>query len=578
MTTKKTPPPAPSEREDQVDQNAHHDLPQDAPAGDLTRRHFIGGAALGVAAAASGGSFIMSHDAGAHGGRDRDDWRDDRWNDRNDRRDCPRSGGRKDRILLKGGIVMSMDSAVGNYTKADVLIEGKKILSVQPNIRASNVQTVDCTGLIVMPGFINTHHHQYYTPQRAIIADGNILPGDDWPQEAYNTVAGQIWTTGRLTDNGTVIWDLGSSPYKPEDCYIAELVASLNQINQGVTTGIDTSQCSHTPEHSDAMIEGLMKSGRRTLYDYSTGRSDQPGYEHPGAIGNETSGIGRLAKQYFSSTDQLVTLGLNSGNAAHWPIARHYGVPMVFHGGGPGLEQNPALAGPDQTTIHGTSLTDAQWAVLADRGVNISIATTIEMQMGHGIPPIQRALDLGILPSLSSDVETNMTPNMFTIMRSTFTLQRMNIHTRNRNGEANVPPLLTCYQVLQMATLAGAKPAGLASKVGTLTPGKEADIIFLDTRTWNSAGFNNVPGAVVTLMDTSNVRHVMIAGAFRKWDYKLVGWNLDKLVREVERSRDRIFARIKSVPIPVDGLNSAPGYSPTPFGSCCVSSDYPTQQ
>jgi cytosine/adenosine deaminase-related metal-dependent hydrolase len=167
-----------------------------------------------------------------------------------------------------------------------------------------------------------------------------------------------------------------------------------------------------------------------------------------------------------------------------------------------------------------------------------------------------------------------MTPEMFTIMRSTFTLQRMNIHTRNRTGESNVPPLITCYQVLQMATLAGAAAARLSSKVGTLTPGKEADIIVLDGRTMNTAGFNNAPGTVVTLMDTSNVRHVMIAGAFRKWDYKLVGWNRDKLVREVERSRDRIVSRIKSKPIPVDGLNSAPGYSPTPFGSCCVSDDY----
>ena len=577
MTTKKTPPPVQSEHEDQVEQNTHHDLPADTPAGDLTRRHFIGGAAIGVAAAASGGSFIMSHDVGAHG-RDREDWRDDRWNDRNDRRDCPRSGGRKDRVLLKGGAVMSLDPNVGNYTKADVLIEGKKIIAVQPNIRASNAQTVDCSGMIVMPGFINTHHHQYYTPQRAIIADGNILPGDDWPQEAYNTVAGQIWTTGRLSDNGVVIWDLGRSPYEPEDCYIAELVASLNQINQGVTTGIDTSQCSHTPAHTDAMIQGLMASGRRSLYDYSTGRSDQPGYEYPGAIGNETSGIGRLAKQYFSSTDQLVTLALNSASPALWPVARHYVVPMIFHGGGPGIEQNPTLVADDQTHIHGTSLNDAQWAVVADRGMHISIATTIEMQMGHGIPPIQKALDLGILPSLSSDVETNMTPEMFTIMRSTFTLQRMNIHTRNRTGEANVPPLLTCYQVLKMATIAGASAARLSSKVGTLTPGKEADIIILDGRTMNTAGFNNVPGAVVTLMDTSNVRHVMIAGAFRKWNFKLVGWNLDKLVREVERSRDRLFARIKSKPIPVDGLNSAPGYSPTPFGSCCVVDDYPTQQ
>ena len=100
-------------------------------------------------------------------------------------------------------------------------------------------------------------------------------------------------------------------------------MAAWASINAGVTTGIDTSQSSHTPEHTDAMIQGLMDSGRRTLYDYSAGRSDQPGYEFPGAIGNETSGIGRLRKQWFSSNDQLVTLGAQFAQAALWPLARH---------------------------------------------------------------------------------------------------------------------------------------------------------------------------------------------------------------------------------------------------------------
>ena len=223
-------------------------------------------------------------------------------------------------------------------------------------------------------------------------------------------------------------------------------------------------------------------------------------------------------------------------------------------------------------------MTDAQWAVLADKGVNLSIAPTIEMQMGHGIPPIQRALDLGILPSLSSDVETNMTPEMFTIMRSAFTLQRMNIHTRNRTGEANVPPLLTCYQVIQMATLAGAKHAGTREQGWHPDPGQGGRYHIPGYADHELGRVQQCAGHCRDADEHEQRRHVMIAGEFRKWDYKIVGWNLDKLVRDVEKSRDRIFARIKSKPIPVDGLNSAPGYSPTPFGSCCVVDDYPTQQ
>ena len=385
---------------------------------------------------------------------------------------------------------------------------------------------------------------------------------------------------GRLTDNGTVIWDLGRSPYDPEDCYLAELIASVNQIDQGVTTGIDTSQSSHTPEYADALIEGILDSGRRTLYSYSQGRADQPGNEYPGTIGDNTKGLGRLKTKYFSSDDQLATVALNTSfNATNYALARSMGVPLLQHQFAGPAAVGSGLLGPDNEYIHCTrAMTPAQWTEIADTGGHVSIATTIEEQMGHGIPPIQDALDYGILPSLSSDVETNMTPSMFTIMRSTFTLQRMNIHTRNRNGEANVPPLLTCYQTLQMGTIAGMRCAHVDNKVGTLTPGKEADIIILEARkAINTMGFFNVPGAVVTLMDSSNVKHVLIAGKFKKWNGKLVGVDIDRLARKIEASQERILARIKSVPIPVDGLNSAPGYSPTPFGSCCVTSDYPTQ-
>src|SRR5512138_1802283 len=207
--------------------------------------------------------------------------------------------GRQRRILLRGGVVLSLDPRVGDFEKADVLIDGKRIAQVAPTITAGDAEVVDCSGAIVMPGFITTHHHQYETLQRSIIADGLLF--GTWPQETYTSVVQNIWTAGRVADPqnpGRIIWDLGRVPYDPEDCYISELVACLSEISQGITTGTDTSQSSHTPEHTDAMIKGLMDSGRRMVYAYTGGinrSSEGIPYEFPGALNDTTKGIGRIA-------------------------------------------------------------------------------------------------------------------------------------------------------------------------------------------------------------------------------------------------------------------------------------------
>lgn len=473
---------------------------------------------------------------------------------------------------------MTMDPALGDFWNADVLIEGKKILAVGPNLDAT-AQVVECGGMVILPGFINTHHHQFYTAQRSILSDGKLFAS--WPQESYFSIH-DICTTGRMMNtSGEVIWDLGRSPYDPEDCYIAELLASVNQLDQGVTTGIDTSQCSHTPAHTNALIEGIKASGRRTLYAYSYGRHDQPGYEFPGTQLDPSKGLGRLKSQYFSSDDQLMTLALNADhfyytglNTADISYARSLNAPLVLHGAPTPDIIASGMLGPDFEYIHATNVPAEVWKIMADTGCHVSIAPIVEMQMGHGIPPLQAALDHGILPSLSSDVETNMTADMFNLMRSAFSLQRMFINTRSDQGESDLPPLLTCHQVLQMATIAGAACAHVDHKVGSITPGKEADLIMLDARAANTAGFNNVPGAVVTLMDVSNVVNVLVAGVIKKWNRQLVGVDLRSLARQIEHSQERIFARIRAKPLPVDGLHSKPGFTPPRFGSCCISHEY----
>src|SRR6516165_110276 len=425
------------------------------------------------------------------------------------------------RILLKSGIVMSLDLAVGDFEKADLLIEGKKIAAIAPDLSsaAQSAVVVDASGMIVMPGFVDTHHHQYETVLRSILADGNLGAFNDAPKN-YMTVIQGIFTPS----------------YRPEDAYISELVASLSQLNAGVTTTIDLSQVSHTPAHSDACIHGLMESGRRAVYSYSAGIK---GSAFP-------DDIKRIKAQFFSSNDQLVTLALNTGtNADHWKLAREVNVPITSHivGNSFGaLEEmgRKGLMGPDNEYVHCTQLSETVWKMIQDTGGKVSIAPAIEMQMRHGMPPFQQALDHGIRPSLSVDVEGNMIADMFSIMRSAFTLQRALVNQRALAGEKNLPRLLTCRDVLEMATVEGARTAHLDNKIGTLTPGKEADILMLAIDRINVFPMNNVPGTIVTLMDTSNVENVFIAGRVMKWRGRLVGVDLRRIRETIERASDGV--------------------------------------
>jgi 5-methylthioadenosine/S-adenosylhomocysteine deaminase len=521
----------------------------------------------------------------------------------------------KRRILLRGGVVLSLDPKVGDFEKADVLIDGKKIAQIAPTIAADGAEVVDCSGTIVMPGFITTHHHQYETIQRSIIPDG-LLAGA-WPQETYGSVVQNIWTAGRITDPSDpnkIIWDLGRVPYDPEDCYFSQLVACLSEITQGITTGTDTSQSNHTPEHTDAMVKGLMDSGRRMVFAYSAGinRSvDGIPFEFPGAMNDTTRGIGRLAKTYFNSKDQLVTLGFagtaaaafESASYTGWQLGRAFGASMHNHVVGNPMSIINAAADArngtdwsDVTFIHATrwqDMSQAQigagtsgypngnrskpWAIVRDRGAHVSIANLIEMQMRHGMPPFQEALNHGILPSLSPDVDTNMTTDPFSLMRGAFCLQRALANDlafpESNPGGLPVPQLVTSRQVIEMATIAGAASNRVLDKVGTLTPGKEADVIVLEARSVSTWPMNNVPGTIVTMMNPSHVRDVLIAGKVVYWKRQLVGWDVENLLRRIEQARERVLARING-PAKIGtlprGLNSFSNpYRPNFLGDCC---------
>lgn len=470
-------------------------------------------------------------------------------------RDPPRGNGLSGkRYIIRGGAVMSMDPQVGDFPSADVLIEGKKILAVGPNLQAGGAEVIDARGRIVMPGFIDTHHHQFETALRSFLADG-ILIND-----------GSGSPSGSTTYYEYIL--LKFAPvYRPQDVYINELFGGLSQLDDGVTTVLDVSQIHHSPQHSDAAVKALLDTGRRAAFGYFESAGGVAGNQYP-------SDAFRIKQRWFSSTDQLVTMIMGGevylGDATtqqSWTIGRQLGLQIAAHilspfgitpimdalAQGQGGSNHNIGIGPDNLFIHMTGQSDAAWQRVKDAGAQVSIAFPIEMNMRHGQPPIIKMQQLGMEPSLSVDVECTMTADFFTQMRVAMNMQRMvvnqmileqgNFYPPNQwpTPAPGTPSLLTTRDVLRFATMNGAKALRLQNKVGSLTPGKDADIIILDATALNVAPLNQVPGAVVSLMDRTNVETVIVAGKIRKWQGRLLDVDLNNLRRQLEASRDYIF-------------------------------------
>jgi 5-methylthioadenosine/S-adenosylhomocysteine deaminase len=170
------------------------------------------------------------------------------------------------------------------------------------------------------------------------------------------------------------------------------------------------------------------------------------------------------------------------------------------------------------------------------------------MLMGHGNPPVQKAIDTGIRPSLSVDVETSVPNDFFQQMRTVLSLQKNEVWARRLAGDKNPPKFLTAREVLEFATIEGARANGLDRKIGTLTPGKQADIVMLRTDRLNVMPMNNAVGAVVTSMGPHNVDTVLIAGKVMKRNGQLTGVDFGRIKRVGEEARDRLYANAKVQP------------------------------
>jgi len=441
------------------------------------------------------------------------------------------------RVLFRGGHVLTMDPQLGDVHGGDVLVEDDRIAAVGSGIEAGDAEVVDTTGCIVIPGFIDSHRHTWETVIRGIAPDVSL---------------------GGYFE---IVLDQLAPAYRPEDVYAGNYLGSLEAIDAGVTTLLDWSHISNTPEHSDEAVHGLQDAGIRGVYAHGIpGDNSWWAYSDRG----HPEDIRRIQDRYFSSDDQLLTLAMAAravGNvtpetAQHdWALARELGIRITVHVGMrlTGVHVHHILGmheagvmGPDTTYIHCTDSTDEELDLIAETGGTVSIASYVELLMGHGRPPTGRLLERGVRPSLSVDVVSSVPGEMFTQMRTALVYERILAFTDT--PDEPFAPKLTHRDVLQFATIEGARACGLDDKVGSLTPGKQADFILLRTDMVNVAPLIDPVTTAVVFADTSNVDSVFVAGKPVKRNGELVGHDLQRAFGLLEQSRDYLLTEAGMLP------------------------------
>jgi 5-methylthioadenosine/S-adenosylhomocysteine deaminase len=441
---------------------------------------------------------------------------------------------RMGKILLRGGTVISVDPQIGDLPQGDVLIEDDRITGVDANIDA-DAEVVDCTGKIVIPGFIDSHRHTWEAAIRGCAPNATL---DDYFVEVLDTFA---------------------PVYRAEDVYASNVAGSLECLNAGITTLVDWSHINNTPEHPDAAISALKETGIRSQYAYGSANTSLEKYWFFSAEAIPGDDVRRVRDAHFSSDDGLLTMALATRGPsftqdqvvqAEWELARDLGIPLTVHVGMGRLAGRYAmveqldrlgLLGPDITFIHCCYFSEHEWKRVAETGGTISVAPQVELQMGHGWPPVNKSLHFGLRPSLSIDVVTTVPGDMFTQMRAAFAAERARVNAISWEADTGVPEtMLTARRMLEIATINGAHVAGVEDRTGSLTPGKKADVVVIDATAINMAPIHDPVAAVVLCADVSNVEHVIVDGVFRKRDGRLLA-DVDRARSLVEQSRDHLI-------------------------------------
>lgn len=450
------------------------------------------------------------------------------------------------RTLIKSTCVLSMDPAVGDFAEADILVDGDTIVAIGPDLQTRADDTVDGRGRIAMPGMVNAHIHTWEYQLRAI--------GADWvgSRDYHNNMHKNLATR-----------------YGVRDVYLGNLLGALNQMRNGTTTIVDWCHILRDAEMTDTAIDALEESGIRAVFARGTVKPPvRPGETPFEKIPFPREEIHRLRTGRFASDDRLVTLAMailgpdwGEYEVAEHDIrlAREYGLinsahtygrkgKRVVEDGYPRLAK-AGLLGPDHNIGHGNCFDEEELKMVLDAGCTITATNLTEMLNYEKPAMLGRLLKYGATPSIGTDCDPYFNSSMLWVMRHAFLHQR-ELDNRSLFAEGAWPAktqhsTLT-RDAIYWATMGGAKAFGLDRKIGSLTPGKQADLVMIDAGSPNI--FPGLPGGnpahiVVMYAETSDIENVMVAGKFVKRAGKLTfdAGRLARLNEELLASRLRMF-------------------------------------
>ena len=423
------------------------------------------------------------------------------------------------RTLIRSATVISMDDAIGDLNTGDVLVEGSRIVDVRPSIDvAADTEVVDGKGRIVIPGLINAHMHTWQTGLRGFAANWTLL-------EYFRRMHAGLATV-----------------FRPEDIHIATLVGALNQVNHGVTTLVDWCHNNPTPDHTDAAVHGLIESGIRAAFFHGSPKPEpKPGEPHFSEVPHPRREVERLLAGPLADRDGLVTLGLAILGPHYstldvamqdFRLARELKLIASMHqGGGPaktpgGWEKliEAGLVGAGINIVHGNDLPDDLLDRMVDLGVSFSVTPENEMIQGHGFPITGRLLKRGVRPTIGIDLESVLAGDLFSVARVALSMQRALDNAESRQVSGTIPATTTVpvREALRWITTEGARMLGRESQIGSLTPGKLADLVIINASDLNLVPVHDPVATVVMQTSLANIEAVMIEGRWKKRNGKLL--------------------------------------------------------
>jgi cytosine/adenosine deaminase-related metal-dependent hydrolase len=449
------------------------------------------------------------------------------------------------RTLIKSASIVSMDASLGDFRTGDLLVEGNRIAEVRPDIDlgggTAETEIVDGTGRIVIPGLINAHMHTWQTGLRGFAANWTLL-------EYFRRMHAGLATL-----------------FRPDDIYVGTLVGALNQINCGTTTLVDWCHNNPTPAHTDAAVRGLIESGIRAAFFHGSPKPEpKPGEPHFSEIPHPRREVERLLAGPLADHNGLVTLGLAilgphystlDVSMHDFRLAREFNLIASMHqGGGPaktrgGWERliEAGLVGAGVNIVHGNDLPDDLLQRLVDLGVSFSVTPENEMIQGHGFPITGRLLKRGVRPTIGIDLESVLPGDLFSAVRVALSMQRALDNENSRKSHGTIPATTTIptREALRWVTTEGARMLGRDDQIGSLTPGKLADLVVINADDLNLFPVHDPVSTVVMQTSLANIESVMIGGAWKKRNGRLLADGLNQKKELLAQSGHRLVHDIE---------------------------------